>query len=286
MLLVTHQKPDLDAIASTWLLVRFDSQHFGGSRIAFVPAGTKMSDEQAAALGYTPDQVEHTDTGMGRFDHHLPERAGKEFSATSLVYDYLVQIHPEYQTDQALKMMVDHVTDVDHFGEAFWPDANNPRYEFMLHQILDAMDATATNDDSYQVELGHRLLDFVYASMKAHVKAVAKLAEGIEWPLKSGGKAFAILTGNEEVLAVAQKAGYALVIKKDKNTGHIRIKARPDAPFDLNELYQKVLAKDQIGTWYNHPSGKMLLNGSRKNPDHVPSPLSLEEVVAMAKEIL
>ena len=70
MLLVTHQKPDLDAIASTWLLVRFDSQHFGGSRIAFVPAGTKMSDEQAAALGYTPDQVEHTDTGKGRFDHH------------------------------------------------------------------------------------------------------------------------------------------------------------------------------------------------------------------------
>ncbi len=38
-LIVTHLAPDLDAIASVWLLTRFDAQHFAGSRLAFVSAG-------------------------------------------------------------------------------------------------------------------------------------------------------------------------------------------------------------------------------------------------------
>lgn len=286
MLIVTHKKPDLDAIASSWLLVRFDAQHYSGSRITFVPAGTSLTDEQAAQLGYTPEQVTHVDTGKGKFDHHLPERAGREYSATSLVYQYLLEIHPEYQADGALRQISDIVTEIDHFGEVFWPDANNPRYEFMLHQILDAMDATQTHDDQYQVDLGHRLLDFVYASMKLHLKATQKLAEGVVFPLQSGGEGFAIETGNEEILSVAQKAGYKLVIKKDRNTGHIRIKARPDAPFVLDQLYELIKKADQQGTWYYHPSGKMLLNGSKKSDTHVPSPLSLEEVVSMARQVL
>jgi len=286
MLIVTHQKPDLDAIASSWLLVRFDAQHYSGSRIAFVPAGTSMSDEQAAELGYTPQEVTHVDTGKGQFDHHLPERAGREFSATSLVYQYLLQIHPEYQADAALRQISDIVTEIDHFGEVFWPDANNPRYEFMLHQILDAMDATQTHDDQYQVELGHRLLDFVYSSMTLHLKATQKLAEGATFPLRSGGEGFAIETGNEEILSVAQKAGYMLVIKKDRNTGHIRVKARPDAPFDLAGVYELVRQADQTGTWFYHPGGKMLLNGSKKSGTHVPSPLTLEQIVSIVRQVL
>jgi len=238
------------------------------------------------ALGYSPDQVTHVDTGKGEFDHHVPERAGPQYSATSLVYDYLVRIHPEYQADAALREMVAIVTEIDHFGEVFWPDANNPRYEFMLHQIIDAMDATPTNDDSYQVELGHRLLDFVYASMKRHLLATQRLGEGVAFDLKTGGQGFAILTGNEEVLSVAQKAGYLLVIKKDRNTGHIRIKARPDAPFDLAGVRDLVLAEDQVGTWYYHPSGKMFLNGSKKSGVHVASPLTLEQIVALVRQVL
>ena len=286
MLIVMHIKPDLDAIASSWLLVRFDSQHYAGSRLAFTPAGTTLDPEKAAALGYRPDQVTHVDTGKGRFDHHVPERAGPQYSATSLVYDYLLEIHPEYRTDSALREIVNIVTEIDHFGEVYWPDANNPRYEFMLHQIIDAMDATATNDDSYQAQLGHRLLDYVYASMKLHLKATEKLGEGITFPLKTGGEAFAIITGSEEILSVAQKAGYLLVVKKDKYSGHIRIKARPDTPFNLDEVYKQVKAADSVGTWYYHPSGKMLLNGSRKSGTHVPSPLSLDEVVAIIKKVL
>ncbi|MBQ6438378.1 hypothetical protein IJJ12_03290, partial [bacterium] len=258
-LIVAHQVPDLDAIGAIWLLQRFDNQHYGGSKVAFVPAGQTIAPETAAQLGFAMADVTHVDTGRGEFDHHTPEKAGPQYSACSLVYAYLLRVHPEYTSDTALKLMVEHITDVDHFGEAFWPDANHPRYEFMLHQIIDAMDATATNDDSYQVELGGRLLDFVYASMKKHVQAAEKLGEGIVFTLANGQSAFAIETGSEAVLPVAQKAGYMLVIKKDSKTGHARIKARPDAPFILDKLYQAVIERDHTGDWFYHPGGHMLL---------------------------
>ncbi len=209
----------------------------------------------------------------------MPARAGRQYCAASLVYQHLCQIHPELVNDEALKAMVDHFLDVDHFGEVFWPDASHPRYQFMLHQIIGSMDNTATNDDSYQVELGARLLDFVYAGMKQEIKAKQKLALGTTFTLPNGGEGFAIETGNDEVLAVAQKAGFVLVVKKDDQSGAIRIKAKPDAPFDLSAIYQAIIAKDKVGTWYYHPSGKMLLNGSRKSSSHRPSPLTLETII-------
>lgn len=285
-LIVTHAAPDLDAITSVWLLTRFDNQHYGGSRVTFVSAGQRLSDETAAELGYSPDQVTHVDTGGGPFDHHDVARAGKQFCAAKLVYDYIATIHPEIKNDLALQEMINHVLDVDHFGEAFWPEADHSRYQFMLHQIISGMDKTEKDDDAYQVDLGGRLLDFVYASMKSYIQARGELANGIIFPLKSGGTAFAVASSNEDVLAAAQKAGHLLAIKKDESSGHLRLKARPDAPFDLQAIYDDILTQDSIGTWYYHPSGKMLLNGSRKNPDQKPSPLSLEQVVTIVKKHL
>ncbi len=284
-LLVTHNAPDLDAIASIWLLTRFDSQHYSGSRITFVNAGETISLEAAAALGYNLDQVTHVDTGGGDFDHHDVNRSGKEFCAAKLVFDYLKKIHPEIEQNFALIEIVKHVLEVDHFGEVFWPESNHPRYQFMLHEIIAGIDRTETNDDTYQVELGARLLDYVYAGMKSYLQARAELINGLVFPLKNG-TAFAILSSNEEVLAAAQKNGHLLAIKKDEQLGNIRIKARPDANFNLEQIYQAIKLKDNIGTWYYHPSGKMLLNGSRKNINQKPSPLTLEEIIVIVKDYL
>ena len=284
-LIVTHNAPDLDAIASVWLLTRFDAQHYAGSRIAFVNPGETISLEAAAALGYSLADATHVDTGGGEFDHHDLARAGKEYCAAKLVYDHLVKIHPELQNDLALQEMIKHFLDVDHFGEAFWPDSNNSRYQFMLHQIISGMDATHTNDDSYQTELGARLLDFVYAGMKSYISARAEMANGVVFPLKEG-TAFAIVSNHDEVITFAQKSGHILAIKKDATNGNIRIKARPDAPFNLEQVYQAIKLTDDVGTWYNHPSGKMLLNGSRKSKNQTPSPLSLAEIITIVKDYL
>ena len=283
-LIVTHQAPDLDAITSTWLLLRFDAQHFAGSRVAFVPAGSAISQEQLAQLDFTPEKIVHVDTGGGEFDHHCVERAGSQYSATSLVYAHCCRIHPELTDNQALSLMVAHVTDIDHFGEADWRDPNHYRYEFMLHNIISAMDATAFHDDANQLELGCRLLDFVYQAMLLHTKASEEMKTGLVFDLKSGGQAFAIASGNDEVLAMAQQASYQLVIKKDPKSGLVRIKAHPHSPFKLQALADKVMALDQQATWFYHPSGRMLINGSRKNPHYVPSKLELEKIIELVKQ--
>lgn len=283
-LIVTHQVPDLDAITSTWLLLRFDAQHFAGSKVAFVPAGSSISQEQLAKLNFTPEKIVHVDTGGGEFDHHSVERAGREYSATSLVYAHCCRVHPELANDQALALMVEHVNDIDHFGEADWPDPNHYRYEFMLHNIISAMDATAFHDDLNQLELGCRLLDFVYQAMQLHTRASEEMKEGTIFALKSGGQAFAIASSNDEVLAMAQRAGYQLVIKKDPKSGLVRIKAHPHSPFNLQALADKVMALDSGATWFYHPSGRMLINGSRKNPHYVPSTLELEQIIDLVKQ--
>ena len=284
-LIVTHFAPDLDAIASIWLLTRFDAQHYAGSRVTFVNPGETISLEQAADLGYSLDQVTHVDTGGGEFDHHDEDRAGKDLCAAKLVYDHLQKVRPDIKNNLALKEMVDYFLEIDHFGEVFWPESDHPRYLFMLDQIIVGMDVTHTNDDSYQVDLGARLLDFVYANMRSYISARASLADGIIFPLKTG-TAFAVLANNDEVLTLAQKAGHLLAIKKDLDGGHIRIKARPDAKFDLKLIYEAIKLKDKTGTWYYHPGGKMLLNVSRKSKNQTPSPLTLEEIVTIVKDYL
>lgn len=283
-LIVTHQAPDLDAITSTWLLLRFDAQHFAGSRVAFVPAGMTISKEQLVQLGFTPEKIVHVDTGGGEFDHHSVERAGKQYSATKLVFDHCVRVHPELAADQALVLLVAHVTDVDHFGEAFWPEPNHPRYEFMLHNMITAMDATAFHDDANQLELGCRLLDFVYQAMKLRVRAEEEITKGVVFNLKDGGQALAIESGNDEVLLFVQRVGYLLVIKKDPQTGSVRIKVHPRAAFCLQALADKIIPADAQATWFYHPSGKMLINGSRKNPHFVPSSLSLTQLMTLVKQ--
>ncbi len=284
-LIVTHKAPDLDAIGSVWLLTRFDAQHYAGSRLAFTPSGTSLSDKDTAALGYSPEQVTHVDTGGGHFDHHDPARAGRDISATKLVYDHIIKIHPEHTNNQALAFITNHILEGDHFGEIYWPDPAHPRYLFMLSSIIGGIDRTETNDDSYQVELGARLLDYIYASAKNYYSALDEIKNGQIFPLKQGS-AIALETSNDQALTLAQKQGHFLAIKKDPKAGHIRIKARPDAPFDLNGLHQEILALDQTGTWYNHPSGKMLLNGSYKNPNHTASPLTLQQIIQVVQKVL
>ena len=98
-------------------------------------------------------------------------------------------------------------------------------------------------------------------------------------------KALALTTRNDDTIKIAQKEGYVLVVRKDSKDGHVRIKVRPDSTINLDALYQRILEADNKGTWFNDASGKMLLNGSRKNRNQKPTPLSLETIVEFIKEL-
>lgn len=284
-LIVTHHAPDLDAIGASWLLKSFDTQHYGDAKFAFVNPGQTIDSSEISKLQISSEDVVHVDTGLGKFDHHQPERGHDHSSASSLVYDYLCHLHPELSNDHALGLLVDFITEIDHFGEIYWPEANHFRYNFMLHQIIRGLEFVELHNDDSQLHFGFTCLDGVYAALIQHVKAKEILETKAQYfPIKLG-ECMAVETRNDDTLKLAQQYGSIIAIRKDTAQGNIRIKARPDAEIDLKALADEISLVDSEGTWYYHPGGKMLINGSKKHHNQNPSPLSLEQVIELIKKI-
>ncbi len=283
-MIVTHHSPDLDACASVWLLKRFDAQHYADAHTAFVDPGKLINPSEAERLGFQMHMVVHVDTGLGEFDHHQPERGREYVCAATLVYDYICRIHPDHVHDEALKELVTHIVDVDHFGEISWPDSQHPRYCFMLSSLLQGYESIDPHNDDSQLHYGLISLDSAYANLRHQVAAKRELSTGelFEMPF---GSCLSVSTANDEVIKYSQKKGLCVVIKRDPDDGSLRIKARPDCPIDLKSLSDAILKLDQVGYWYYHPSGKMLLNGSRKQSAQKPSILSLAQVTDLFKQI-
>lgn len=281
ILIVTHISPDLDAVSSVWILKRFDQHHFGEADVAFVPAGQTLSSERISQMGLEDYNVVHVDTGKGEFDHHTDELAMKPICAASLVYDYVVKLRPELSEDKALKRMVDHFISIDHFGEIEWPEPNHDRYIFQLSELLSGL-KTIGFQDLDVVTFGMDALDATYANFKERVAAEEEMSSGTEF-MSRWGKAFGIVSNNDEILKFAQKEGYQVVVRKDPDEGNVRIKAVPGKNIDLSPIYEKIIARDSEATWYLHPSNTMLLNGSKK-AHQVASGLSLEEIITLLKE--
>lgn len=284
-LIVTHHAPDLDAICSAWLLKTFDTQHYGDAKFAFVNPGDRISEEEVRQKEISPENVTHVDTGLGEFDHHQPERGHDHSSAASLVYDYLCKLHPELKQDKALQALIDFVTNIDHFEEIHWPEPDHYRYNFMLHEIIRGVEFIELHDDDSQLHFGFICIQGAYSSLKQHIKAEEILKEKAEYFQIKLGTCMAVETRNDDTLKLAQKHGAIIALRKDSTQEHIRIKARPDIDIDLKPLHEEILKMDNDGTWYYHPSGKMLINGSRKHRNQKPSQLSLNQVIALIKKI-
>ncbi|MBP7768405.1 hypothetical protein KA082_01025 [Candidatus Woesebacteria bacterium] len=280
-LLVTHHSPDLDAIGAVWMLIRFDAQHYATARFAFVNPGESLSIPEIERTGVEPHEVTHVDTGMGEFDHHQTDRGQAYLSATKLTYEHVVSLHPELAEDAALHELSDFITEIDHFREIYWPDADNIRYSFMLHELIRGSEFGHTQDDEAQLRFGLQCLDYAYSGLIQQVSAQKEI-ETIGNPFEvSFGPCLALETSNDDTIKLGQKKGYMLVVKKDPKLGNIRIKVRPDAPVTLEKLRDAIEKVDPIGTWYYHPSGKMLINGSQKHRNQTASPLSLAQVTKL-----
>lgn len=283
-LIVTHRSPDLDAVTSVWLFQRFDAQDMEQVKLAFVNPGETISNQAAEQLGALPHEVIHVDTGLGEFDHHQEDRGQQYLSAAKIVYEHLSKKHPELARDRALRVLVDHVTDIDQYAQVNWPETKTPRSRFTIEELISGFTLLPNMDDERMVETGKILLDSAYASLKLFLNAEEELASAETIPLRDG-YAVGVIASNDYVIDVAQMQGASMVIKKDPELGSIRIKCRPDFEDTLARLRDAITQRDREGTWYYHPSGKMLLNGSNKKPDQKPSPLSLHEVLSLVKEL-
>lgn len=284
-LIVTHHAPDIDAIGAVWLLKTFDFENYVNANVSFINPGEKISATEANILGFSLEQVTHVDTGLGEFDHHQPQRAHQAISATSLVFDHLCQIKPELKTDRSLKSIVEYIVEIDHFGEVSWPDPANTRYNFMIHELIRGIEYTDPHNDESQLHFGLTCLDNLYAVLKQYHKAAEILAEKAKTFSANQHQCLGVETRNDDTLKLALKQGYELVVRKDPERGHIRIKVRPDSQLELKPLYQAMIELDQKGTWFYHNGGKMLLNGSQKHRNQTPSPLSLQQVIDLVKKV-
>lgn len=282
--IVTHHSPDLDAITATWLLKRFDAQHFATAKILFANPGEQLSNAELELNELKHENITYVDTGLGEFDHHQEDRGQQYLSAALLVWQHLTKLHPEIIDDKALKTIVDYATEIDHFKEIFWPDADNLRYNFMIQELIDGMSKTNLHDDDSLMHFGFDCLESAYANLTQTIKARDLIEQRASQFQIKDIKALTIETENDDVIKEAQKQGFSLVVKRDPTLGHIRIKVRPDCQIDLKPLSEKISITGDNGTWYYHPSGKMLLNGSSKHRGQAPTQLTIEQIVSMIKE--
>lgn len=269
--------PDLDAIGSSWLIKKY-LPDWDEATVMFVPAGKTLG-------GMSPDEdsdIIHVDTGLGKFDHHQLDDENQ--CATRRVFDYLTEKHliPKKDWD-ALARIVDFATKIDHFQEVFYHEPTSDIYDFSLNQLIEGLKGVIKNDAEV-CSIGYSLLEAQLIVFKRKVHAERELKEGLIFQTK-WGKALAIESKNDEIIKYAQKCGYVLVVRRDPEAGHIRIKSLPLKTIDLTPVHEKIVSIDKKASWFFHVSKHMLLNGSSKNPDSIPSALTLKRVVEIIKKI-
>lgn len=275
-IIVTHLSPDLDAIASVWLIKKY-LPDWNDAQIKFVPSGTTLDNQ----LPDTDKNVIHVDTGLGKFDHH---QINDYTSATKLVFKYLVgREYVEEREIKALEKIIEYVNSTDHFAEVFYYEPDADRYDFMIRQLVDGL-KVINREETKLIEIIFQLLEAVLIVFKNKVSAEEEIVNGFVFQSYLG-KSLAIESKNEEAVKLALKKGFTLVIRRHPEVGFTRIKTLPDKKYTLKPIYEKILIKDKVGSWFFHISGHMLLNGSSGNPKLIPTTLSLNKIIEIVKSI-
>lgn len=302
--IVTHQAPDLDAITSAWLLKRF-LPDWQNAELKFVPAGQRIEGAYAqkgeAVEIIDGHETVHVDTGMGRLDHHQLD--DRETCAAQIVFDYVKANSANILTQnvhktEAVGRLVDLIVDNDQFQEIYYPEPMADFYEFSLQGIVDGFKMRHPAEDQKCADFVMDCLDDILHNFENRIWAEEEIKEkGVEFDTK-WGKALGVETQNDDVLKLAQKQGYVIVVRKDPKNGKLRIKARPmkrakyqaekgmeEVDVDFTPVYDKLLLLDPHASWFLHVSKRMLLNGSTKNPSMVGSKVTLDEAIEVLKSV-
>jgi hypothetical protein len=306
-IIVTHISPDWDAIGSVWLIRKYLDE-WKDAEIKFVPAGERLpgsklkvpSDRGTDVIEKIgEDEVMHVDTGMGPLDHH--QTSDRNVCGMSKTWDYVqkeLKAQGKNLTSEhleALGRIVKVVVDIDHFGEVFWKDVLEDYQEFSLLGILEGLKYMRQYQDAYYAEFGFICLNALLAEFENRIWAEKEIARAKNFDTRYG-RGIGFETINDSVLKLAQKMGFVLVVRKDPRKGYVRIKTLPDPPLtpqegkqrkgaDLTLMYEQFKKIDPSATWYLHVSGKMLLNGTPKNPKMKPTKLGLDEIIKVLEKI-
>ena len=285
MIIVTHKNPDLDGICAVWLLKNFGSEEMKDAEIKFVNAGDTLEGGKVD----TDIGVIHVDTGLGRFDHH---QTSVKTSASEKVLKYLIEnsFIKEGEKKEAAKRMVKVVTDIDFIPADFgYPQPADDRYAFLFNerQIICGWQRHFRGQDEKILEGGMMVMDGVYENFLGRVKSEEVIKNAVHFKT-AWGRGIGAETNIFGFMGYAQMKGYRVVVSKDPKSGHVRIHAfnkKEEEKIDLTQVYEVLQNKDPEATWYLHPSRKLLLNGSKSNPEMRPTKLSLKEVIKVIENL-
>lgn len=274
--IVTHISPDFDGIPAIWLLRRFHPQ-FKSARVELVPAGDNTLHNQPVD---SDSDVLHVDVGGGKFDHHHTN----DFTCgAQLVYEWLVKEGYIKKDDEAMRRIIQVVTELDHGWDSYkWPEPASDRWEFTLPQLLSGIKMVFPRDTAKHIEYTMEGLDAVYKLMQSKVKAEEEVEKGVKFKTR-WGQGVGVVTKNDGVMDAAIKNGYALVVRKDPDEGYVRITGNNLNKVDFTKAYDNVTRMDDRGNWFLHASKVLLRNGSTRNPMMKPTKLSMEEVIEILK---
>ena len=273
--IVTHVSPDFDGIPAIWLLKKFHPD-FKGANLAFVPAGATYNNEPVDS---NPDIV-HVDTGMGKFDHH---QSAAFTCGAQLIFEWLVK-EGYIKDDEAMARLVKVLTELDHgYDNYMWPDPANDRYEFMYHNVLSGWRMTTPLSDEKSVVLVIDGLEAIYKLLQAKVKGEKEIEGGKKFKTR-WGEGVAVYSGNNMILDLAIKGGFALAATKDPNRGNVRITGSNNKKVDLTKAYEMILDADKVGSWFLHSSKVLLRNGSSRNPTMKATKMELDEVIGILEK--
>lgn len=295
-IIVAHNAPDLDAVTSIWLLKRF-LPGWEEAKLEFVPAGTRKEGSHANELTdpiekIGENEVIHVDTGLGPLDHH--QTSDDKVCGASLAWDYVRENSEMFKNpqdsskivdrEQAISRMVQVVVDNDHFKDVYWADPTADYLEFLMQAVIDGVKLAKPDDDSFCANFSSECLDYILKNFENRIWAEKEINDNsIEFEAK-WGKGLGLETINDDVIKLAQKSGFAVVVRKDPRKGYVRIKANPKFDVDLTNTYEQLKKMDPEATWFLHVSRKMLLNGTPKNPKMVPTKLSLDAIINVLKQ--
>ncbi len=275
--------PDLDAITAVWLLKRFGGSEWQQAQVKFVPAGKTYKNEKVDS----DPNVLHVDVGLGKLDHH--QTGDENLCAAKLVFDFLTKTNLQLKNDKALIRLIEVVRDIDWAGYLHFPHPEADYWSFLFFEegIISGWQKAFRNKSEDHLNWGLIVLDGIYADLQAKVEAEEVLKNQSVKFMTRWGKGIAAKTDSFGFKSVALAQGYSIVVTKSLNSGSVRIHGFNwgKINIDLTPVWEILKQKDPDATWFLHSGKKLLLNGSKANPDMIPSKLSLEEVIEALKNI-
>lgn len=274
--IVTHLSPDIDAIASVWLIHRY-LPGWEEAAVELVSAGFTLNN-------MPPDKdknILHVDTGMGTFDHH---HTSDFTSATRLIFDDLRKKgHIGDDEAEAIERVVDVVTRYDHFKET---ELDSPDDDIHIFSVAYAVLGLRKDlrYGQHLIEISEEMLDGILQYMKGKVHAEHIIKKGhtctTHW-----GKTLFVETDNDGATRAAQIKGFDLVVRYSPSYKNVSIKLHPRVRKTLKKLEKALVPGDTGAFWFYHASGHMLLNASTRDTRHMVTKYTLAEIVEIVKGI-